>query len=474
MKRQSLYLGGALLATTALSTMSLPSTAEAGTFINYVTSGDMPTTTLTAVPLSAQIFPASSPEDVTLALTNNLTINFSNALTTTFDVEVESTNSDFTAGAIAVLSEQENGSLDVVVQDLEGCTVQVLTERILVEDCLAPDGVETLDALSLMDIVFDEANGLATAGTSIMLSGIVRGQSQNTFETITSAAVVTSRNSLATTITAGQAGTISNTSRPPFSELTKYMTSFTLGTVGITGTAAVGTNLATPITEREDLTGPVEFTITHGVLTDAAVTSLNLGGTDATVDVGAIPSTFNGNVASFDVSASEVFDPFDIVVNFDGTTAISAWLAGTVDVAFSEGLQNLTAAPTASGSLASLSRFGFSTQINTAQSSAGTGATLFQSFVRIVNNGAIAGPVNLTVRNDATGSIYGTYTTATVDPNSTVQVSMPTVEAALSITPAGQYQIGIAGPISGYAQHVMFNAENSAFNDLSSFRNETP
>ena len=352
----------------------------------------------------------------------------------------------------------------------------MLTERILVEDCLAPVGTGTLDAISLTDIIFDEANGLATAGTSITLSGIVRGQSQNTFETITSAAVVTSRNSLATTIKAGKAGTISNTSRPPFTELTGNGASFSLGTVNITSTAAVGTDLdlREPITAPADLTGAVEFTITHGVLTDAAVTSLDLGGTGPTAAVSAMPSVFNGNVASFDVNTDEAFATFDIVVNFDGTTAISEWSAGTVDVAFSVGAMNLTAAPTATGSLASLSRFGFSTQINTAQSSAGTGATLFQSFVRIVNNGAVAGAVNLTVRNDATGSIYGTYTTATVDPNSTVQVSMPTVEAALSITPAGQYQIGIAGPISGYAQHVMFNAENSAFNDLSSFRNETP
>ena len=115
MKRQSLYLGGALLATTALSTMSLPSTAEAGTFINFVADGTMPSPMLTAVPLSAQIFPAASPEAVTLELTGDLTINFSNALTTTFDVEVEGTNSDFTAGAIAVLSEDDvSGVLNVV------------------------------------------------------------------------------------------------------------------------------------------------------------------------------------------------------------------------------------------------------------------------------------------------------------------------------------------------------------------------
>jgi len=471
MKRQSLYLGGALLATTALSTMSHPPAAEAGTIINLVASAGVPTTVLTTAGLSAQIFPAVSPEAVTLQLTTDVTINLANALTTTFDFEVESTNSDFTAAAIGVFG-QSTTTLSTAT--FTGCTVQVLTERILVEDCLGISATNTIDAISLSGIIFDEANGLATVGTSIALDGIVRGQSQNTFEVITSANVVTSRTSLKSTITSGAAGIILNTSTPPFSDMTGPVTSFSLGTVAITGTSATGTDLATLVTVGSGLTGAVEFTVTHGVLTDAALVNLDLGGTGATAAVTQVPSAFNGNVASFNVNPSDAFATFDIAVNFDGTTAISAWAAGTVDVVFSVGLGNLTLHPAATGALASMSRGGFSTQINTAQSTAGTGATLFQSFIRIVNNGAVSGTVNLTMRDDADGSLYGTYTTATVEPNATLQVSMATVETALSITPAGQYQIGITGPISGYAQHVSFNSVNNSFSDLSSFRAVNP
>ncbi len=146
----------------------------------------------------------------------------------------------------------------------------------------------------------------------------------------------------------------------------------------------------------------MEFTVTHGVLTDAATTSLDLT-EDGTVTSSIVPSNFNGSVASFNIA--DVVGTFDLTVNFDGTTAINAWNAGTLDITFSPGSVNLTAPPSANGSLALFTRGGFQTQINTAQSSAGSGADLFQSLIRVVNNGTVGGTVTLTVRDDSDGSI---------------------------------------------------------------------
>ena len=61
MKRQSLYIGGALLATTALST-----SVQAGTIVDLIASGDVPGAKLTTASLSAQVFPAADANDVTL------------------------------------------------------------------------------------------------------------------------------------------------------------------------------------------------------------------------------------------------------------------------------------------------------------------------------------------------------------------------------------------------------------------------
>ena len=470
MKRQSLYIGGALLVTTALST-----TAMAGSFVDDPGAGGNPGTVLTPIALSAQVFGSTSPENVTLG-TTTIYVNFSNSLTMTFDFEIESTNSDFDGSATAVTPQTTKGATGASLNDagtFSGCTVQVLTERVLVEDCLGASA--SLDGMRISGVVFDEANGLSTVGNSIALSGLVRGQSGNTFETLSSATLVTSQNGLSTTASAGSTLTINNSADPPFSSLTGGSTTGSLGTVRATATGAIATDLSTTILAAAAFATTMEFTITHGVLTDGAVTGLDVEeDAGATTTFSIIPSSFVGSVASVNITGAAVLGSYDIQVNFDGSAAINAWSAGTVDVAFSPGSTQLTASPAVSGSLASLVRGGFSTQFNTTQSTAGTGATLFQSLLRIVNNGSVAGTVTLTVRDDADGSLYGNFTTETIEPNSSIQVSMAAIEEGLSITQAGQYQTAVSGSISGYAQHVMFNSVDNLFVDLSGFRNDNP
>lgn len=475
MKRQSLYIGGALLATTALST-----SAYAGTIIDLVTTGGTATTVLTAGKLSAQVFAPTGAESTSIGPVG-FTTNFTNKFTTAFDLEIESTNSDFRASGFGQVNPSVAGTSNTLTflsaqgSGYTGCTLQVLTERVLIEDC-ANTNASGIDALNFSAVSFNEANGLATAGTSIAISGIVRGSaSGSTFELISSGTIATSSDSYGVVVTTPTSANINNSATPPFSGIgtgTTQAANFQLGSVRVTDFEATGTNLATQITTA-NLTGGMEVTVNHGVLTDAATTSLDL-----TTAGSVSKASFVGNQASFNAATNgNIGSSFDITVNFDGTTAISNWSAGTVTLAFtSSGTANKVANAIASqtGALAGLTRGGFSTQINTAQSSAGTGATLFQSLVRITNNGSVAGSVNITVRDDADGSVYGTYTTESIEANSSIQVSMPTIESALGITAAGQYQLGISGAIDGYAQHVMFNSVDNLFVDLSGFRAANP
>jgi hypothetical protein len=470
MKRQTLQIGSALLATTALSTIA--SVASAGTIVTNGTNANAVATTFTAASLGAQVFGSTGSSTVSIG-PQAILINFTNALTTTFDVEIESSNSDFT-GSIGVSGFDISGGSQLSAISFTGCTVQVLTERILVEDCLATSLTgNPFDAMQISGIQYTNANGLATAGTSIALSGIVRGQSNNTFETISSRNVVTSANVLSDTFTAGSTLNINNLASPAFSDLSGGVTTGKLGNIIITGAGTVGTNLTTSLETDSIITAGLEITVTHGVLTDAATDAIRITGTavGTSFSPSVIASAFNGNVASFNFAPGQILGSFDVNVVFDGTTQIQAWSAGTVATVYTSGTLTLSAPASDSGSLAALGRSGFSTQINTAQSSAGTGATLFQSFVRITNNGSVAGPVTILVRDDADGSSYGTYTTATISANSTLQVGMPAIESALGITASGQYLLTVSGPIQAYAQHIIFNSVDNFFVDLSGFRN---
>ena len=473
MKKQVLNYGSALLATTALSSGA----AHAGSIVTQTAAAAVPATTLTAAKLSAQVFGGTTTvqKAVTLGPTG-VSLDFSNAYTTKFDVEIEGTNSDFT-GTVAAASYATTAGGISILGGTAGCTVQVLTERILIEDCLVSSAT-AIDHLNVSGIAFNQANGFATAGASIALNAIVRGQSNNTFETLAARNLVTSQNSIKVSSFASTAATIRNSAVPPFSDLTGGATAFSMGVVTISGTGAVGTDLSTAITTGDALAGSMELTVTHGVLADAATTAIDVA--SSTVGAGAATasvrmSNFNGTVASFDYTASNtVIGSYDIEVNFDGTTSIATYAAGTVDVVFSAGTSNLAAHPAGSGTLAGLNRDGFSTQLNTVQSSAGNGSTVFQSFVRVVNNGSVAGAVSIVVRDDVDGSSYGTYTGGTIAANSTLQISMPTIETALGITAAGQYQLSLSGPFDGYAQHVMFNSVDNHFVDLSGFRAANP
>lgn len=477
MKRQTLQIGSALLATTALSSLAVAGTVQTGSS----TTGTG-TVAITPVSLASSVFGSTGATAVGLGpIAFNL--DFENTLTTSIDVDLSATGAKFSASAGPVglaTYAMSTGSLALSLQVATGgtCTVQVLTERILVDNCVGTT-TSVIDVIQLSGIVFNQANGLSTAGNSIALSGIVTGNTGNqTFELISAANVVTSANPVTVTAAAGNSGsfTINNTATPPFSSLTiptsnteSASTRAIIGTVNVTSAGTVGTDLATPIAAA-NLSGGMVFNITHGVLTDtAAVTDLHLSASGAAGNQSVSGSALGTNTASFSVAAANILGSFEVEVNFNGTTAISAWPAGTVAVAFTAGGQSASApAGLTNGALSAFSRGGFQAQINTAQS---TAVGDFLSFVRITNNGSVAGTTSIQVANDATGSVYGTFTTATLAPNSTVQIGMSQIEAGVPIaTPAGQYMLNVSGSISGYAQHVMLNTQSNTFVDLSGFR----
>ena len=465
MKRQTLLSGSALLATTALSTA-----AVAGAFVPLVAAGGIVATKMTAIGLSAQVFGGTAPETLTLggaASGGQVALDFTNALTTTYDVTVTPTGANFVSAAtvsVASYKKDTGGSL-VIDPSLAGCTVQVLTDRVLIEDCAPGNVGGPSNVLLISGLQFNEANGLATAGSSISLSAVVAAANGGTtFETVASTAIITSKDSVESTITAGTTGQLINTSVPPFATFAAAATTLSLGNVKNSSSAAVGTDLATNLAAVPSaITNTVELTVTHGVLTDAATTMLVAGATTV------VASNFNSNVASFTFVGATTITSYDVSVTFNGSTAVNNWAAGTVDMVFTKGTAIATAIANTSGSLAAIARSGMSTTINTANSSV-AGGTAFQSLVRITNNGTVAGAATVVVRNDATGAILGTFTTGDISANGTLQISMPTIEGATGITPAGQYNLAISGPFTGYAQHVMFNSTAGTFVDLSGFR----
>jgi len=465
MKRQTLLSGSALLATTALSTA-----AVAGAFVPLVAAGAIVATKMTAIGLSAQVFGGTAPETLVLGGSisgGQIALDFTNTITNTFDVTITPTGANFvSASSVKVASYKKDSNKSLVLDaTLGGCTVQVLTDRILIEDCAVGSVATKSDVLLISGLQFNEANGLATVGSSISLSAIVQAANGGTtFETVASTAIITSKDSVESTIKAGTTGKLINTSVPPFATFASAATTVSLANIKNSSSAAVGADLATNLAATPSaITNTVELTVTHGVLTDAATTQLVAGA------VTVIASNFKSNVASFTFVGATTITSYDISVAFNGTTAVGNWAAGTVDMVFTKGSALATGIANASGSLAAIARSGMSTSINTANSSV-AGGTAFQSLVRITNNGSVAGAATVIVRNDKTGVILGTFTTADIVANGSLQISMPTIEGATGITPAGQYNLAISGPFTGYAQHVMFNSTAGTFVDLSGFR----
>ena len=163
-----------------------------------------------------------------------------------------------------------------------------------------------------------------------------------------------------------------------------------------------------------------------------------------------------------------------VTVVFNGEDPISTWEAGDASVSYTDddGEDDLSAPAGASGALASFSRGGLRTELNMAQSSAGDGGTRYQSWVRIHNNGVSEGSVTIYVMDAETGDMLGSWDSDDIPAGGAIQVSVENLEDHLGHVPVSgdQYNLVIEGGINGYVQHVMWNAVDGLFSDLSGFR----
>lgn len=496
MNKSQLYtLSGALLASTALI-----GTANAGTVgragANIVTTGAISTT---ALKIANTLFSATATTANALNFTgdgvNPIAISFTNrfSASTRFNATINIAGAQFNNPSlnVSVLGRLTGGTFTGTVNGACG-SVTPLVDKILLSTCQLSNAAglsATLGntaaigafagGLQLSGVVFKGGSALATAGNSITLSGTLNDSASpaTLLENITSGAVVTSTAPVVTTITAGATAVTNATTTPAafksLSQPNAGALSMTLATVVITGAAALGTDLQTTVSASTAVavSTSVTVTVTSATLTDDATVRATMSNAGTTVTL--TPAAFSSGSAAFSLTQANGYDGANstqtINVQFDGTHAINAAAAGTVAVAFGRGAVGYPqAAAAASGATAAVTSGGFSAEFNTAQAS----GTDYQSFVRIHNNGNQAGTVTITVLNDATGANMGTFTTSSIAVGQTLQVGMNTIEAGAGITsPSGQYTLQIAGPIIGYAQHVLFNATTGQFSNLSAFRN---
>jgi len=501
MNRQQIYtLSGALLASTALSGVATAATVGSTTDLTFSATALKVSNTIfsaTAATADAQTIRMGGP---TLALS----FNNSFPLATKFNATINVTGAKFvTSGtyspSILTRNPAGTGTFFSTVSgaaDISCTAVTPLVDFLTVSGCglqfsnggttvtLTNGGGATLTAggLQISGVVFNTASALATAGNSITLSGTIvdNTNASQLFENITSGAIVTSAAPITVTVTPVTGSAIANATTTPVAFLNIASgggvgaangLTVQLATINITSTVARSTDLSTFITVAT-ASANLAVSVTSDVLTATGVRLSLINAANAVTTL--TPAMFSGSTATFTLAtvAGHAGDNV-LMAKYDGTTAIAAAAAGTVAVTFVANAGN-TAPVGGSGTTTSVVRGGFSAEINTFQSSAGNGSSLFQSFLRIHNNGNASGAATITVRDDShdDGSVLGSFDTEEIVAGGTLQLSAAAIEEGAGITePAGQYTISVTGPLVGYVQHVMFNNANNAFSDLSSFRN---
>jgi subtilisin family serine protease len=99
----------------------------------------------------------------------------------------------------------------------------------------------------------------------------------------------------------------------------------------------------------------------------------------------------------------------------------------------------------------------------------------YPSRIRIANTGAASEPAVLTFFNAANGKLLGSYTTAAIPPNGSLEIAVARIEEALpalqdpTVTGSNltyQYNVRLDG-LTGYLQHVVENTRTGVLLDLS-------
>jgi trimeric autotransporter adhesin len=499
-KSQLFTLSGALLASTALAgTANAATVGRIGT--NVLTPFAANTITVANTLFSGTAATANAIQFVGSGAATPIAISFTNNLSTAavYNLTINAVGATMnnTNFGHSILARNAASPATFVGTHIGGCTsVTALVDKILLSACVLTSAsisaslgnTAAIGSFSsgviLSGIIFANASGLATAGGAITLSGTVNDNANPAvvLENISSGTVLASAAPVVTTVTPGASAVTDPTTTPTafksFSSPNSGQLSITLATVTITGAANVfGTNLTTVI-DPDGAIGAagaaatsVTITVTSAALTDDATATATL--INAATTVVLTPAALTSGSGAFSVAGANFSGANSVQtvsVQFDGTHAINAAAAGTVAVAYGTSVAtgHVVAPAAGSGTTSAITSGGFQTEFNTAFATGND----FASFIRVHNNGGAAGAVTFTVLNDADGTSLGTYTTASIAVGQTLQVDMPTIEAAAGITtPSGTYTLQLTGPIVAYAQHVLFNATTGQFTDLSGFRN---
>jgi len=494
MKRENLYfVGGALLASTALTTAATAATYS----ITTASDGAIGTT---ALKLSAQAFPSNATSATAVGTGTGLSVRLNGPLASAFTATISVSGAKFRTGSVsandvsALLIATFSGTATVVstygftasADNTMGCAVAFSSDSLILANCdptFAINGNSTTGSVGgfrISSVGFDNATALSAAGASISLAGsiVVGGQP---LDTTAAQAVVTSANSLTATIAATTGIPQLNVNSTPafanFGSSTQLTTN--IGTVSITHAGTVSLDLITPLDTGAELLGAANsFKVTSTIFSDDALVRTNLTSAGG-VALTAAPTVFTGGFVTFGaVAAASMLDTFTINVVFNGTSQIDAASAGTVEVTYGSaggtGYSINAVAPAASsGAVAGLTRAGLNIDINGMQPSVAQGARTYTSLLRIANTGTFAGTVQIVLRNESTGAVLGTYTSPSIPAGASLQLTSANIEAGAGVTATASvlYRATLSGNINGYVQHVNWNQDAGFFSDLSGRRN---
>jgi len=485
-KTQFYTLSGALLASTALS-----GAASAGTVGRYDATNTFTTTPLsisnglfsTTATTADQVIIGGSAGEIGVGM------RYTNAFsgTTRWTTEFTISGARFITGALttgnvklllATLSSTSTiiNSISGTNGALGGCaSVSTLVNLFVVNDCALTAGhSRAAVGIAFTGVTFNTASALATAGSSVTLTGRVYNP-QNTsqiFEEANTGTMLTSAAPYQVIVTAGADQTASATTTPTaFTSLTTAGSelTMTLATVRLSATGALQAGLGTTVSTNSASTTSV--TLASSVLSGGAVRTVRLNSTAGGSSLSYLTAAnFSGGSVTFGLTNTlwAAQTSFNVSVEFRGTTAIPAAVAGTISGSLTsgDGLQPIAY----SGATAAVAQGGFRAEINTFNASTNGP---FGSYLRIHNNGQVAGVVTITVRNDATGEVLGSpWTTESIAINATKQFTALEIENGAEIpseSRSGSYTLSVTGPIIGYTQHILFDGNSVA--DLSGFRN---
>jgi hypothetical protein len=485
MKRENLYIvGGALLASTALTSAASAATYTLTTTVNNATLSATP------IRLSAQTFPAS-PATTTQLGPMTLVTRFTGPLAATFSATINVTGAKFSSGTVTAndVSPLNLGtfsgtsSTSATTATTLGCAVAFSADALILSSCNPSSGsFASIGGFAISGVAFDNATAMATAGSSISLNGTITIGS-STLDNTPAQAVVTSASGLVTSSASLAAITSMNVSATPAFANLGSATALSVQIVSgaVTTQTVVARDLRTDISTLPQLIGAANsLQVNSTIFSDDALARTELVFNNV-VAATASPTVFTGGFVTFGNIAATNLQTFAVNVVFNGTAAIDNASAGTYALTFAaqagSGLTgNIIAPPVLSGSSAAFTRGGLNIDINSIQPSVGQGARTYTSILRVVNTSSTAaGTVTIVLRNNESGVVLGTYTSPSIPAGGSAQLTAANLEAGAGITPTATvlYKASISGAIQGYVQHVNWNQDAGFFTDLSGRRNST-